>query len=151
MARPLYTLEGFDGFRKGLKKADLGSKLKEINREVARELIVAAEAKRSALKAEFPAYKKVTLKPSAAANRVQIIVGPKTVAFSAEFGAYVHPVHGSVRSQTGFRSRVWPSWTGNDEEAGLMVYPSLREREAEIRDIYDRVTEQVLFGIATEA
>lgn len=154
MPRPAYTLEGFDAFRRGLKKANLTGELKTINQEAAVTLIADAERRKQSLEGRYPAYEKVTFKPSATANRVQILVkGDKRgrrVAYAAEFGAHTHPVYGRSLSQETFKQRVWPRWGGNKDDAGYMVYPALRERESDIRDIYTRAMDKVLLQIAAE-
>lgn len=154
MPRPAYTLEGFDALRRNLKKANLTGELKTINQDVASTLIVDAERRRQGLEGRYPAYGKVTFKPSATANRVQILEkGDKRgvrVAYAAEFGAHTHPVFGRSLSQETFKRRVWPRWGGNKDDAGYLVYPALREREPDIRDIYTQSMDRVLLRIAAE-
>ena len=129
-------IEGLDELRRELRRANLGKRLGQAHKRVAEFVADRAERRRSTLRAQYPSYRKVRLKPSAAQKYAQVIVGHKGVGHAAEFGAMVHPVFGRPRPQASFKRQVWPPWGGNDETAGYMVYPTIREHSDEIVDIY---------------
>lgn len=142
---PMITVrvDGMDDLRKALRQVNLSPLLKDVHRSIGRFVIDRAGARLSNLKAKFPAYDKVTLKESANQKEVQVIVGPKTVGYAAEFGAYGHTVFGHEWGADRMKRRVWPFWTGNQftlagsgQTSGLMVLPTVAEYHDEIADRY---------------
>ncbi len=129
-------IEGLDDWRKALARADMASHVKEANHAVGSFVADKADIRRAGLQGQFPAYKQVKIKASRAQRGVQVSVGPKSVGFAAEFGAFTHPVFGRFQSQTGFARKVWPLWGGSGDDAGFLVFPTAREHHDKISSMY---------------
>ncbi len=128
--------EGLDDWRKDLARVDMASHVKEADQTAGSLIANKADIRRARLRSQFPAYKQVKIKASRAQRGVEVTVGPKTVGFAAEFGAFVHPVFGRFQSQTGFARKVWPPWGGSGDDAGFLVFPTVREHQDKISFMY---------------
>jgi hypothetical protein len=136
-------VEGLTEWRKAMAKAGLADAVKDVNQSVAQFVVDHAERKRAALQGRYKSYSKVRIKAGRTQAGSQVTVGPKSVGFAGEFGAYVHPVYGRDRQQSGFKKKVWPMWRSG-ADTGYLVFPTLREKEQEIADLYEAAVDNAM-------
>lgn len=147
---PHIAVRGLDEWRRDLRSIDAADEAKQAHREIGELVISRAEAKRQALQAEYPVYRKIVMRASANQRQVQVTVGPKEFGAAAEFGSHTHVVFGHPWGQDRMKKRTLPRWTGNrytlseGVTSGLMVLPTVAEHRdtiyREYLDAVDRAT-----------
>jgi len=134
VAKARVTVEGLDEWRKGLARADLKDRVKQVNLEAARYVSTRADVRKAGLVMRYPSYGHVTIKANKLLTGAAVTVGPRGQGYAAELGANVHPVFGRRIPQESMTRRVWPPHSTD----GQMVWPVIKSDTQRILDIYDR-------------
>lgn len=88
------------------------------------------------LSREYPSYRKMKMRTSAAKNAVAVFAR-KPLGHAAEFGMKRHVVFGRSISADKMKRRVWPEHS-ND---GYLFHPVLRDNKDEIIELYQQAIE----------
>ena len=139
MAEPVgVEVEGLAEFRKHLRQLakasgddSLTKQLKTANWETATQVVGWAQTKASGEGRQIAKAAREGLKASKAASASQVILGGRKLpwAIGGEFGSIIWP--------------QLPGWRGNKGGAGYFLYPTIRERHAEIRAAYERQLDEL--------
>ena len=137
MAGPSLRLRGQREFSRTLRGLDLADQVKEANHSVATAVVERAEAEGRAL-GGVHAYvvRAGSIRASRRFGSVSINLnrgGPAGPTFGAEFGAK--------------RFGQFPSWRGNDEDAGYMVHAAIRQMKAS-GELLDRYEDAVINALS---
>lgn len=112
------------------------------NRKASEFVVERAERRRKGLAGRFGSYRKLQgqIRASSASTAAQVrLHGP--LANAAEFGAFVHPVFGRFFHQASFFRQVWPFHAG---QQGHLIFPTIREHEDEITELYAKAVMEEL-------
>ncbi len=125
---------GLAELRRELKKLDnaqqLSDDLRDANKAVA-ELVVDKSKLTAAGVSRLARAAAESLRPSRTVNRAQVLIGSSAIPFAlgAEFGS--------------FKYTQFATWRGNGEDAGYFMWPTIRQYNAEIVELYGDALDKI--------
>lgn len=143
-------VEGLKEFQTALRKADkrIPKQIQVAHKGIAKKVADKAQSRMRSLPgvpSGIAAKAAKGIRPRAGQRSASIaLLGSNPVVRGVEFGAHILPVFGRRMSQSRFRRRVFPPWSGNqwnkDEGpaagVGYAVHPTIRDMLPQIVEDY---------------